>query len=98
MVITEEAVKEAENMKRKKGPPPDVIWTTVTAFIGIAALPGGVEDWFWKKTTVYERIPLLLVGLMLVYPKPLYDFIGFVLIAFVMVSQKLRKSQVAYGL
>jgi TRAP transporter 4TM/12TM fusion protein len=81
-----------------KGPLPDVIWTTVTAFIGIASLAGGVENWLWKKTTLYERIPLLLAGLMLVYPKPLYDFIGFVLIAFVLVSQKLRKSQVAYGL
>jgi len=81
-----------------KGPPLDVIWTTVTAFIGIAALAGGVENWLWKKTTVYERIPLLLAGLTLVYPKPLYDLIGFVLIAFVLVSQKLRKSQVAYGL
>jgi TRAP transporter 4TM/12TM fusion protein len=81
-----------------KGPPLDVIWTTVTAFIGIAALAGGVENWFLKKATVYERIPLLLAGLMLVYPKPLYDFIGFVLIAFVLVSQKLRKSHVAYGL
>ena len=85
-------------MKRKKGPLPDVIWTTVMAFIGIAALAGGVENWLWKKTTVYERIPLLLAGLMLVYPKPLYDLIGFVLIAFVLVSQKLRKSHVAYGL
>ncbi len=81
-----------------KGPLPDVIWTTVTAFIGIASLAGGVENWLWKKTTLYERIPLLLAGLMLVYPKPLYDFIGFVLIAFVMISQKLRKSHVAYGL
>jgi TRAP-type uncharacterized transport system fused permease subunit len=71
----------------------DVIWTTLTAFIGIAALAGGVEDWFLKKTKIYERLMLLAAGLMLVYPIPKYDFIGFGLIAVVIISQKLRKNE-----
>jgi TRAP transporter 4TM/12TM fusion protein len=74
-----------------KGPVADVIWTTITAFIGIAALAGGVEDWFLKKTTPYERVMLILGGLALVYPKPLYDFIGLALMVVVIISQKLRK-------
>jgi TRAP transporter 4TM/12TM fusion protein len=74
-----------------KGPMADVIWTTVTAFIGILALAGGVENWFLKKTTLYERIMLLVAGLMLVYPIPLYDIIGLGLIALVIVLQKLRR-------
>jgi TRAP transporter 4TM/12TM fusion protein len=76
-----------------KGPVLDVIWTTITAFIGIAALAGGVENWFLKKTTFYERIMLIVAGLALVYPEPLYDIIGFGLIAIVIVSQKLRKGE-----
>jgi TRAP transporter 4TM/12TM fusion protein len=76
-----------------KGPVTDVIWTTITAFIGIAALAGGVENWFLKKTTFYERIMLIVAGLALVYPEPLYDIIGFGLIAIVIVSQKLRKGE-----
>ncbi len=51
-----------------KGPVVDVIWTTFTAFVGIAALAGGVENWLLKKTTLYERIMLILGGLALVYP------------------------------
>ncbi len=43
-----------------KGPVMDVIWTTITAFLGIAALAGGVENWFFKKTTLYERVMLLI--------------------------------------
>jgi TRAP transporter 4TM/12TM fusion protein len=74
-----------------KGPVIDVIWTTTTAFIGILALAGGVENWFLKRTTFYERIMLIIAGLMLVYPKPLFDFIGLGLMAIVIVSQKLRK-------
>ena len=76
-----------------KGPMMDVIWTTITAFIGIAALAGGVENWFLKKTTLYERIMLIVSGLALVYPQPLYDTIGFVLIVLVIVSQKLRREE-----
>jgi len=74
-----------------KGSVLDVIWTTITAFIGILALAGGVENWFLKKTTLYERIMLLVAGLMLVYPIPLYDIIGLSLMAGVVVLQKLRR-------
>jgi TRAP transporter 4TM/12TM fusion protein len=74
-----------------KGPVMDVIWTTVTAFFGIAALAGGVENWFFKKTTLYERIMLLAAGLLLFYPVALYDIIGFGLMGLVIVSQKLRR-------
>jgi TRAP-type uncharacterized transport system fused permease subunit len=76
-----------------KGPVLDVIWTTFTAFVGIAALAGGVENWFLKKTTFYERIMLIASGLALVYPEPLYDAVGFGLLAVVIVSQKLRKGE-----
>jgi TRAP-type uncharacterized transport system fused permease subunit len=76
-----------------KGPVVDVIWTTITAFVGIAALAGGVENWLFKKTTFYERIMLIVAGLALVYPEPLYDIIGFGLIALVIISQKLRKGK-----
>ncbi len=76
-----------------KGSVTDVIWTTFTAFVGIAALAGGVENWFFKKTKIYERLMLIAAGLMLVYPIPRYDFIGFGLIAIVIISQKLRKDE-----
>jgi TRAP transporter 4TM/12TM fusion protein len=74
-----------------KGSASGVIWTTITAFIGIAALAGGVENWFFKKTKVYERIMLIVAGLLLVYPIALYDFIGIGLMVAVILSQKLRR-------
>jgi TRAP-type uncharacterized transport system fused permease subunit len=71
----------------------DVIWTTITAFIGIAALAGGVENWFLKKTVIYERIMLIVAGLLLVYPIAFYDAVGLGLMIFVIISQKLRKGE-----
>jgi len=74
-----------------KGPVTDVVWTTITAFLGIAALAGGVENWFFKKTTLYERMMLIAAGLLLVYSIPLYDAIGLGLMVIVIILQKLRK-------
>jgi len=76
-----------------QGPVMNVLWTTVTAFIGVAALAGGVENWFLKKTKLYERIMLIVAGLLLVYPIARYDLIGFCLMIGVIVSQKLRKEE-----
>ena len=77
-----------------KGPWMGVVWTTVTAFLGIAALAGGVEGWFLKKTTLYERIMLIVAGLLLVYPIALYDIVGCGLMVLVIVLQKLRKEEI----
>ena len=74
-----------------KGPVMDIIWVTITAFIGLAALAGGVENWFFKRTTLYERIMLIGAGLLLVYPIALYDIIGLSLMALVILLQKLRR-------
>jgi TRAP transporter 4TM/12TM fusion protein len=74
-----------------KGPAINVVWTTVTAFFGIASLAGGVENWFFKRTTLYERIMLIIGGLLLVYPISLCDIIGFGLMIVVVILQKLRK-------
>lgn len=74
-----------------KGPVLDIVWTTSTAFIGILALAGGVENWFLKKTTLYEQIMLLVAGLLLVYPTPLYGIIGSGLIALVVILQRQRQ-------
>jgi TRAP transporter 4TM/12TM fusion protein len=74
-----------------KGTATDVVWTTATAFLGVAALAGGVENWFFKRTRLYERMMLIVGGLLLFYPAALYDFIGMGLMALAIVSQKLRK-------
>jgi TRAP transporter 4TM/12TM fusion protein len=75
-----------------KGPPLDAVWTIFTSFVGLAALAAGVENWLFKKTTIYERTMLIVGGLILVYPIALYDIIGFLLMGTAVLSQKLRKT------
>src|SRR5687768_3289736 len=60
---------------------------TFTAAVGIMALCGGFQGWLFKKTTTYERLMLLVAGVLLVYPKTLFDAVGFGLVAAVLISQ-----------
>ncbi len=64
---------------------------TFTAAVGILALCGAFQGWLFKKTPRYERLMLLVAGVLLVYPKTLFDAIGFVLVVMVLVSQWFRK-------
>ncbi len=64
---------------------------TVTAAIGIVALAGGFQGWLWKKTSLAERILLLVAGVLLVYPGWLFDLVGFALVLIVLVAQWLKK-------
>ena len=69
----------------------DIATVAVTAMIGIAALAGGMQGWLFKRTTRIERWLLIIAGLCLVYPRAMFDYIGIVLCAVVLISQKVRK-------
>ncbi len=60
---------------------------TFTAAIGIAALAGGLQGWLLKRTNLAERLMLVVAGFLLVYPKALFDAIGFALVAIVLLVQ-----------
>ncbi len=68
---------------------------TITAAFGIAALAGGLQGWLYRKTTLLERWMLIIAGLMLVYPTPLFDYIGLALVAAVVVLQNVRRPGLA---
>jgi len=75
-----------------KGTPLDVIWTVAASFLGLTALAAGVENWLFKRTTLYERLLLIAGGLLLIYPTALYDLIGVILLAGAIASQKFRSA------
>jgi TRAP transporter 4TM/12TM fusion protein len=64
---------------------------TFTAAVGIMALCGAFQGWLFRKTTGYERWMLFVAGVLLVYPKTLFDAIGFVLVAVVLGLQWFHK-------
>ena len=68
----------------------DIVWVTVLASIALVALAGAAEGWLLRKTNAAERTLLLVAGLLLVYPKPLYDAIGFALLVVAVILQLMR--------
>jgi TRAP-type uncharacterized transport system fused permease subunit len=70
-----------------------IAMVTFTAAVGIMALCGGFQGWLFKKTTLYERLMLLVAGVLLVYPKTLFDAVGFGLVAIVLATQFMVKRE-----
>lgn len=69
---------------------PQVTWIVLTATAGIAALAGGAQNWVLVRCLLWERLAMIVAGLLLVYPHPLADGIGLALLAAALVSQWLR--------
>jgi TRAP-type uncharacterized transport system fused permease subunit len=74
-----------------KGPWGHIVWTSVTAAAGLAALGAGLTGWLIVKTNGVERILLLVAGLVLVYPSLPHDVIGFSLFGAALAIQHLRR-------
>lgn len=72
-----------------EGPLFNMIWSCLTAMIGILGIAGGASTWLLHRTALWERIFLIVGGLMLVYSSLTFDLIGMGMIAAVFVSQKL---------
>jgi TRAP-type uncharacterized transport system fused permease subunit len=64
---------------------------TLTAAVGIVAIAGGLQGWLFRRTTWYERWMLIVAGFLLVYPKTIFDAIGFALVVIVLALQWFTK-------
>jgi TRAP transporter 4TM/12TM fusion protein len=69
------------------------VWTIIAAFIGIGMLASGCSGWLLKKSSVLERIVIIIGALAFVYPSRVGDILGFVCLVLVIVMQKLRKGE-----
>jgi TRAP transporter 4TM/12TM fusion protein len=75
----------------------DVAWITALAVLALVALAAAAEGWFLKKTNGAERLLFLVAGLLLVYPKPLYDAIGFGVLVVAVILQVMRRRSARGG-
>jgi TRAP transporter 4TM/12TM fusion protein len=73
-----------------KGSWTGIVWTTVTAAVGLSALAAGLTGWILMKTTALERGMLIAAGLVLVYPGLIQDLVGFGLFGVAVLLHYLR--------
>jgi TRAP transporter 4TM/12TM fusion protein len=71
----------------------NIVWTTLTAAVGLTALAAGFTGWLKIETRKLERVLLVVAGLILVYPSLLQDAIGIGLFGFVALLQYRRHAK-----
>jgi TRAP-type uncharacterized transport system fused permease subunit len=64
-----------------KAPLATILWTSLTAALGVAALAFGAGGWLRKRANVLERSLAIVAGLLLIYPGSAVDLVGFILLA-----------------
>ncbi|MEW9125119.1 MAG: TRAP transporter fused permease subunit, partial [Thermotaleaceae bacterium] len=67
-----------------------VIGALATALIGMYAIGGGVSGYLQTNSKVWERILLMVGGVLLVDPNMITNVVGFVIVAVVILLQRLR--------
>lgn len=65
----------------------EVILIIITSCIGIFALSSALEGYMFRRMKVYEIIPLVIGGLLMIYPGHITDLIGFVIVSAIVVVQ-----------
>lgn len=63
------------------------LWAAFTASIGTVALVGGLEGWFLRRCAWPERLVLIAVAPLMLYPGTLTDVVGFGILAAVILFQ-----------
>ena len=77
-----------------QGEPIDIIYTTLTAVMGVLFVSAGVFGYFLKPTNILERLLFITGGLLLFKPGLSTDLIGAAMIATGIIIQKLRRTPV----
>ena len=67
------------------------IWAMITASIGTVALVGGLEGWFIRRCNWGERLILIVVAPLMLYPGALTDLVGLGVLIAVIVFQWLTR-------
>jgi TRAP-type uncharacterized transport system fused permease subunit len=75
-----------------RAPIETILWTSLTAALGVAGLAFGAGGWLRQRATVVERALAVSAGLLLIYPRPLFDAIGFALLTIAVVLHISRKN------
>jgi len=73
----------------------EVVLICITSFIGIFAVSASLEGYFLNHMKWWERLICVVGGLLLIYPGIVTDTMGLVLVAISVVSQIVKKRQIA---
>jgi len=70
----------------------EIILIIVTSCVGIFAISAALEGYMFRKLKMYEILPLIVGGLLMIYPGVITDLIGVVIVAAIVLLQVLVKN------
>ena len=73
----------------------DVAGVITLAFATMAVLAAAAQGWLLKRTTLLERLMLIVAGGLMLVPQALWDAVGIALAIVVVVMQKVRRDDVS---
>jgi TRAP transporter 4TM/12TM fusion protein len=71
----------------------EVVQIIITSTIGMFAIAGGLEGYMKKPLPIWQRIPAVIGGLMLIDPNIIMDLIGIAIIGFICFDQYVIKDK-----
>lgn len=71
----------------------EVVWVVITALLGMIAIGAGIIGYWYRPLNVIERLLLVAVGLMLVYPEGWYSIAGLVGLGVLFALQLMSKNK-----
>ena len=74
---------------------PFVVWSVITASVGVICLAGSLFGWFFTYALMWQRVLLFIAALCLIKPGLITDAIGIVLLAVVSVVQLIARRRIA---
>ena len=63
-----------------RGPVSTIVWSSVTAALGVVALAFGAGGWLKQRASLLERTIAIVSGLLLIYPSAGTDAVGLALL------------------
>jgi TRAP transporter 4TM/12TM fusion protein len=73
-----------------RAPLETVLWTSLTAALGVTGVAFGAGGWLKQRASAVERVLAIAAGLMLIYPRPSFDAAGIALLMIAVVMHFLR--------
>ncbi|MER1999287.1 MAG: TRAP transporter permease [Lysinibacillus sp.] len=74
----------------------DIVWVTATALLGMIAIGAGIIGYWYRPLIVVERLLLVVIGLLLVYPESWYSWAGLAALAAIFVVQIMTKDKLQH--
>jgi TRAP-type uncharacterized transport system fused permease subunit len=71
----------------------EIVYGCITTVLGVVALSGGIQGWFWGALNRHQRIMIVVASILLIWYGFLAELIGILRIAVCIVWQKFLKKE-----